>query len=272
MHKSELPPDYKKHGITFLSFLGEERLSTQDNLFEIIQIFGRRLVVDTHIDWFDLSAVPTNANTAFILGTTADKETSPLRFIFENQSGNAKIRPNVFLFGMRSPPPEDILAGHRTPLLIISRLDTHATAIRDMVGLRKFEKPGGGKSKLDTSQSIAEEKTKILSLLETSAIEEAGLTENRSLKDRELRMCIERECERCFKDFLKSIEVARYAYARLLLTSQKTRSDFVKIDYPNVFGDTHLIQNALFFNAGILSGDKNVKKMARFCGIGVSRD
>ena len=67
--------------------------------------------------------------------------------------------------------------------------------------------------------------------------------------------------------FLESNDVSRYAYARLLLASRKARGEFADADYPAVFGDRDLIQNALFLSAGILSGDKAVKKMARFCNL-----
>ena len=151
-----MPADYKKHAITFLSFWGKEKLSTQENLFEVIQRFARRFVVDNHVDWFELSAAPNNANAAFILGTTADKEASPLRLLLEGKAGTPKVRQNVFLFGMKSPTAHDAFCGHRTPLLVISRLDAHATAIRDMDGLRKFDEPSGDKTKWDTSQSIGQ--------------------------------------------------------------------------------------------------------------------
>ena len=156
-----LPANYNKHAITFLSFYGKEKLSTQENLFEVIQTFERRFVVDNHVNWFDLSGMCHNSNTAFILGTTADRESSPLKLLLEDKNGKPKVRQNVFAFGMKSPTHEDILAGHRTPLLVISRLDAHATAIMDMDGVRKFDQPGGYKTKFDSSKSIADEKEKV---------------------------------------------------------------------------------------------------------------
>lgn len=268
---SRLPTDHKKHAITFLSFWGKEKLSTQENLFEVIQRFARRFVVDNHVDWFGLSAAPDDANTAFILGTTADKEASPLRLLLEGKAGTPKVRQNVFLFGMKSPTAYDAFYGHRTPLLVISRLDAHATVIRDMDGLRKFDQPRGDKTKWDTSQSIADEKEKVLSLLGINRIEEVAQLPNRRLKDEELRLSIERERPKCFKRFWESNDVSRFAYARLLLemkrTSRQARKEFAKADYPHVFGDRDLIQNALFFSAGILSRDKGVKEMARLCGL-----
>ncbi len=262
-----LPADYRKHAITFLSFWGKEELSTQENLFEVIQRFARRFVVDNNVDWLELSAAPENADTAFVLGTTADKEAWRLRALLETPDGTPKIRLNVFMFGWRSPTPKDILCGHRTPLLLISRLDEHLTKILDMDGLRKFDQQAKGKAKWDTSTSIAEEKTKVLALLGVSRIGEAAEPKARRVKDEALKMSIELERNQCFKDFWKSNDVSRYGYARLLLASRSARNEFADVDYPHVFGDRYLVQNALFLKAGILSRDNSVKKMARFCGL-----
>jgi hypothetical protein len=263
-----LPENYKKHAITFLSFYGKEMLSTQENLFEAILKFKRRFVVDNHIDWFGLSGVPEHSNTAFVLGTIADKESSPLRLLLEGLLAKPKIRQNVFLFGMKSPVQEDILVGFRTPLLVISRLDEYASAVWDMSGIRKFDQPGGDKTKWNTSKSIADEKAKVLSLLSVNRIEEIDMMPDQQMKDEELCFSIERKKPECFKRFWESNDVSRFAYARLLLgrkrVSRKARKDFAISNYPNVFGDRDLIQNALFFNAGYASGDKAVEKMARF--------
>ena len=117
---AKLLTDYRKHAITFLSFWGKEKLSTQENLFDVIQRFTRRFVVDNNVGWFELSATSQNADVAFILGTTADKEAWRLRALLENPDGSPKARTNVFMFGWKSPTPKDILYGHRTPLLVIS--------------------------------------------------------------------------------------------------------------------------------------------------------
>lgn len=263
----KLPPDYKKHAITFLSPWGKEKLSTQDNLFEAIQRFERRFVVDTHIDWLELSACPENANTAFILGMTMDHETWRLQALVENPDGSPKVRQNVFQFGYRSPPPKDVLHGHITPQLIIARLDAHRTAVLDMDGLRRFDQQASSGARWDTSDSIADEKTRVLKLLGISRVEELDQIQNRREKDAALRSQIERERPKCFKDFWKSNDVARCACACLLLCSHKGRSDFTRSGYSNLFGDCHLIQNALFLNAGVLSRDTGVKQMAKFCHV-----
>lgn len=267
----KLPPDYKKHAITFLTFYGKEKLSTQENLLEVINQFPRRFIVDSNIDWTDLSVKTENEDIAFILGTTVDRETSPLRLMLEDCHKNPKVRKNVFMFGMKSPTREDEIAGHRTPLLIISKLDEFTTKLLDMEQLRKFDKPGGDKTKWDSSESITDEKDRVLSLLNVNDVEEVSHLTDRELKNESLRLRIEQERSKCFARFWESNDVARLGYARLLLgtdrESRDARKEFVEKNYPNVFGDFHLIQNALFFSAEILSKDKGVQKMARLCGL-----
>jgi len=272
----KLPADGAKHAITFLTPNGKEKGSTQGNLFEVIQNYERRFVVDNHIDWFGLSGLPENSNVAFILGTTTDRETCFLKSLFEDKTGKLKVRQNVFMFGMQSPKrptQQEVLAGNLPPLtpdLVISRLDEYATLVMDMEGIRKFEQPGGDKGKFDSSWSIADEKKKLLALLSVKEIEEIEQMPelpDRQLKDDEFRLEIERKKPKCFKRFWESNDVARLAYSRLLLFSNKTRNEFAKPNYANVFGDLHLIQNALFFNAGFASKDKAVVSMAKFCGL-----
>ena len=90
---------------------------------------------------------------------------------------------------------------------------------------------------------------------------------DRRMKDTELLQAIELKKSESFKRFWESNDVARLAYARWLLVSRKTRNEFADLNNANVFGDAHLIQNALFFNAGAASDDKAVKAMAGFCGL-----
>jgi hypothetical protein len=158
-------------------------------------------------------------------------------------------------------------------MIVISRLDAHATAILDMNALRKCDQPCGGNTKWNRTKSIGEEKEKVLVLLCVKRMEELKAVHNWRAKDEKLRLCIEETKPECFKRFWRSDDVARLAYARLLLgqahVSSEARKEFADPNYPNVFGDVHLIQNALFFNAGLASNDRAVKRMARFCGLPV---
>jgi hypothetical protein len=261
--------DINNHAITFLSFGGKERHSTQGNLLDALQLFERRFVVDNHIKWKILSESTENANTAFILGTTMDNENVRIRSLVENRTGVPIIRANVFRFGWKSPTFDDLLIEEHTPMLVIARLDMHARAVMNMDGLRNFE-ASGRKANWDTSDSIADEKRRVLELLGIQDVDEIERILNPNAKQEELRAMIERERGKCFKDFWKSNDVVRWGFTLSLLSGPhvaETRSDFAKPLYPNLFGDCHLIQNALFLNAGVLSRDKGAKKLARICGV-----
>ena len=254
--------------MTFLSFWGKEKLSTHGNLLDAMQSFDRRCVVDTHIDWIKLTGLPQNANTAFIIGTTVDHEIPNLKALLLKRDGSPKARQNIFHFGMKSPTTADIRAGHTTPMLVIVRHDPELPNLLDMDALFKFDaKRAAGKIRWDNSQSIVDEKGKILSVLGLEHIDAVRQLECSREKADELQAFIDVERSRCYKDFWKSNDVIRRAYARLLLCTEKARGEFQKPDYTNLFGDCHLIQNAMFLNAAVLSRDKDVKKMARFCHV-----
>lgn len=228
--------------------------------------FSRRLVVDQNVNWLDLSSAPESGNTAFILGTTIHKEASPIRLLVEDKNGVFRTRQNVFNFGVKYPTQKDMEAGYREPMIVITRLNAETTAILDLKGLRKFNEPDGGGKLWDTSEAVLVEKKRILALLETNSIKQLKV-ESIQKKDAELAAYLVSNLRKCFKNFDQSEIAARYGYARLLLRSPRTRNEFEMQDYPNVFGDLQLVQNALFLQASILSKDKGVHKMARFCGV-----
>ena len=45
----KLPADLKEHAMAFLTLDGDEMLSTQNNLFEVVKRFAGRFVVDNNI-------------------------------------------------------------------------------------------------------------------------------------------------------------------------------------------------------------------------------
>ncbi len=258
-------PEFLEHGVTVISLFGKQILSTQGNLFEMIKAMGEAFVVDTHIDWEGLSAKEEHANKAFIIGTTLDKERSHRLSLFENQEG-PKVRHNVFFFGMRSQARQDIPIGGLAPALWIERLDKYCLTVRDRDKILKGDNCG---VRFDYSWSINEEKKKLLRILGVEDIShlERETHQTRSSKHTAFLDRIRCEQPKCFKDFIKSIEVARYAYADLLLNRKNARNLFGANHNPNVFGDCELIQNALFWNAQILSNDNGVRYMANRCGV-----
>jgi hypothetical protein len=258
-------PKYRNHAVTVITYFGKLLLSTKDNLFEVITGMDSRYLVDSQIPWETLSALPKNANKAFILGTTVDKERPSSLSLFENKDG-LKVRLNVFLFGMKNAAPEDVPIIGKAPQLWIQQLDAHCFDVLNRKAMIAWEKAG---KIWNDSQSVNEEKIETLKLLGVSSIVqlEQETYETRQAKHHSLTERIRVERGSCFKDFMMSNQVSRYAFARLLLNRRKARNEFSAPSKRHLLGDMQLIQNALFWNAAVLSHDGGVRMMAQFCGI-----
>ncbi len=74
----------------------------------------------------------------------------------------------------------------------------------------------------------------------------------------------------CFKNYANAVVVASSCYAALLLESdevgKKTREEF-GASKRNIFGDTRLVQNALWLNSRILSNDGGVRRMVEYLAL-----
>jgi len=257
--------EYRNHAITAITFFGKLLLSTKENLFDLINRMENAYLVDSQIPWETLSDLPENTNKAFILGTTIDKERASSLSLFENKDG-LKVRLNVFLFGMRTPRTEDVPFVGRAPQLWIEQLDEHCFDVRNRDAILAWEKSG---KIWNDSKSVDEDKVRVLELLGVPSIEnlEQETYEVRQAKHALLSEQIRIQRDDCLKDFIISIQVARYAYARLLIDRHKARNEFSALDNRHVLGDMQLIQNALFWDAAILSKDKAVRLMSGYCGI-----
>jgi hypothetical protein len=246
-----------------MSFFGKIFVAPKENLYDIIKGMEVRYVVDTHVQWETLSVHPQHQNKAFILGTTITKERDrPLSF-FENHKGERKVRENVFIFGMRNATPEDVAIGWIKPTLWINRLDENCFDAWNREEMTKNER-----TKIwDDSKSVNEEKQTVLELVgveKINDVEQFGRQERES-KKAELVNKICAELPKCPKDFIMSIQVSRYVYAILLIFKEAARNNFSKPAYRHVLGDMQLIQNALFWDAAILSEDWQVRYMAPLC-------
>lgn len=256
-------PQPENSAVTVLSLKGVNLGNTKQDLFQLVKSMERLFIVDNHVPWARLSALPKHRNTAFILGTTISKETRSVRDFFTNTDG-LKIRHNVFFFGLRFPPEMDIAIIGPGPHLWIQRLDEHCFGVYDHAAMNQWIDSG---SPWDDSASINEGKQTILSLLSVATIEKLHSMEYalRTSKANALHAAVEERIQLWFKDFEESRRVAEYAYAILLLDNAAARRDFAALGNKNVFGDMQLIQNALFWQADILSQDHAVRMMAKCC-------
>ena len=260
----QLPDDAQMNAVTFLTIGGVELCSTQGNLFDLIQTFERRFVVDTHVDWFSLSGDARSSKFAFVIGTTADREASPKRLHVENFNLTPKVRNNVFIFGLRPALEKDVAAGFPEHQLILQRLDEHATRVLDMQGLRAFEQNEG--AHWDTGEGLDASKSEVLRILGIKSSEDLSRLGSTDTPQR-LQARVRTLRHQCFRDFPLSWSVALHAYAHLLCFFTKARNEFLRPSYLNLLGDAQLVQNALYLYADILSRDEAVKRMARTCEI-----
>ncbi|HTD68686.1 MAG TPA: hypothetical protein VK846_19360 [Candidatus Limnocylindria bacterium] len=256
VQEMKMPSNAREHAVTWLFVDGTELMSTQGNLHAKILSMKDRFLVDTNAEWFDTSH--QHPETAFLLGTTVDKEISRLESIFANSRGT-KVRPNVFLFGVKT----EWLEGQRVPLLRIDRLDSMLGQLLDLNSLREFDalRLAGLGPDLD----IVNRKKAILRILGVDHLSLLPSKNHCRAKDEALKQQVHAGLGQCTGRFRKCVELSEDAYARLLIAEQSARHAFLDEGRVNTFGDTNLIQNALFFGAGVLSTDSDVRFMASVC-------
>jgi hypothetical protein len=78
---------------------------------------------------------------------------------------------------------------------------------------------------------------------------------------------IQRRLPACKHNLKNTKNVIERCYAKLLLEDRKTRNDFDRQDYDNLFGDMYIVSAAIYFGAHILTLDGGLKKMASYAGI-----
>jgi hypothetical protein len=78
---------------------------------------------------------------------------------------------------------------------------------------------------------------------------------------------IQRRLPTCKHNLKKTKNVVEKCYSKLLLEDRKTRNDFDRSDYDNVFGDMYIVLTAIYLGANILTEDNGLKQMALYAGI-----
>ena len=119
--------------------------------------------------------------------------------------------------------------------------------------------------------SVLDLKQRILTTLNLSGVANLPSIDETEWKKAKIIQIVQSKAPSCFKDYWKAAEVASHCYAALLLerdeVGEKTRSEFNDPRRRNVFGDTRLVQNALWLNSRILSNDKAVGRMVEYLAL-----
>jgi hypothetical protein len=225
---------------------------------------------------------PENRNKAFILGQTFTDERENLRdTLFGSKADNSNN--NLFTFGYVG---RNKIRHYPTPCLVIHRLDVHYRPMMDQKRLQA-ESRSPAKRIEDDADFIERERdhfdyvsdmkhrilNDILHLPDVASLLPVEFAEREKAR---LIQIIRSKASSCFLHYWNAIEVSSHCYAALLLELDgvgiKTRDEFNSHDEAgnpkhNVFGDTRLIQNALWLNARILSNDRAVRRMTEYLGL-----
>lgn len=158
------------------------------NLWEEIQKFSEKFIVDNHVPWSQYARRKECANTAFVLGTSALNENTKLMSIFEEPGGKRRAHRNVFLFG-----PRDLEYDQRGCLLngklVIDRLDETAISVFDRGKLSTFGdhrilKKARDEAPRDTEKILHLLRIELLLLL----VQRGGLTPTMGIYVRKFKM------------------------------------------------------------------------------------
>jgi hypothetical protein len=238
-----------------------------ENLFEIV-LSRKRYIVDrnTNESWQTTAAKSANQDKAFILGKTMSDEEYNIKSLFFGKKVQ-KEKGNLFVLGMADW--EDCNA------ICLERIDEYFRSVFDPQSLKSVSSEGGRgaderflKWERNRREIIEHERQAILLLLGVKAVSELGLPAALACKMSSLASFIRNNARQCLGNWRLSGYVARHCYAMLLAENfPQIRCEFAEADYLNVFGDTLIVHNALFMEAGILSNDGALKRMAGFCGL-----
>jgi hypothetical protein len=225
---------------------------------------------------------PENRNKAFILGQTFTDERENLRdTLFGPKADNSNN--NIFTFGYVG---RNKIRHYPIPCLVIQRLDVFYRPMMDENRLRAESRSPTQRIKDDADFTererdhldyISDLKNRILNnILHWPDVTSLPPVEFTERKKAQLIQIIRSKASGCFSHYWNAVEVSSFCYAALLLEPDgvgiKTREEFTFQDEAgnpkrNVFGDTRLIQNALWLNARILSNDRAVKRMVEYLSL-----
>jgi hypothetical protein len=240
-----------------------------------------RYLVDSNLPGILAEAKkPENRNKAFILGQTFTDERENLKdALFGPNADNSNN--NLFTFGYIGRNKVQHLP---TPCLVINRLDPYFRKTMDEGRLKAESRLSAKRIKDDVEfgererghfDYVSDFQHRILSILslpDFSTLPPPDFAERKA----QLIAAIRSKVPGCSTRYWRAVEVSSLCYAALLLepdsVGRKARGEFCFRDATgnpkrNVFGDTRLIQNALWLNARILSNDRAVERMVNYLGL-----
>lgn len=285
-----------QHSVSTYGLDGEHLLNDfeKEDLLALIMGMERLLLDSNTLSQLREAGKPENGNKAFILGQTVMDEADNLKeILFKWNAGNSNH--NVFDFGLDGLGA----SGSLVPELIIDRHDSHYELIFDKALLRKESRPGARRTDREFLErreqrmgGVLDLKRRILNMIGLPGagpmppvqhmsfmkfVLEKQLQADASGMARKRSWLVEfarSKAPGCFKNYAGACDAAVLCYTALLLeqhaedaVGKKTRDEFFDPSRLNVFGDTRLIQNALWLRASILSNDGAVRRMVQYLGV-----
>lgn len=258
--------DFAKHSISFYKETGEHipHPFDKENLLAVLMRM-ECYIIDSNLPGSVSDATkPENKNKAFILGQTFTDERENLEdALLGSRVDNSNN--NLFAFGFVG----DEIRWLPTPCLMLYRLDSYLQITMNAKGLREESRPRV-KRMLDDPEFIESERKDMADVLHFKEIILKEIlrwpditclppVKFNGRKKAQLIEIIRSKAPSCFTNYSNAAYVASLCYAALLLEPDKigvkTRNEFCKPNRRHVFGDTRLIQNALWLKARILSND-----------------
>jgi hypothetical protein len=275
MQAAQLPESQRKllrvqakHAISHCGLNGEDlgHPFGGKNLFDVIGQM-KRYVVDGNSPWKQEASKPENCDKAFVAGETALEEPDNLKGQLFSRHIDV-CNDNLFIFGLNG-----LLS---VPVYELARFDEYHWAIYNHKSLDDDSQPRTGRVDAIERQhmfNVQHLREFILGILELrfedlTRLPPPAITEP---KKAALLQRVRDFAPFTFKNHRASYEVATMCYAALLLErdeiGRKTRREFQDLTNRNVFGDTRLIQNALWLAANLFSYDKAVGRMVQYLNL-----
>ncbi len=266
-----------EHSFSLYDFDGNHKPHPyeKENLLEVI---SRRemYVVDNNSPW--QSECQAHLDKAFIISAALSREHPSTKALILDAT-RCELG-NLFAFGCY----ENVARVH------IDRIDSSFGHVFDMEKLEKAsDKSGEAFAKLKKQEKVNNDHDKtairnhiglelfFLSALGTTPIKTNFIQSGKAsdLPNRDsiheiisrFQADIQRRLPKCKHNLKQTKNAVERCYARLLLEDRKTRNDFDKPDYDNVFGDMYIVSTAIYLGANILTGDNGLKQMATYAGV-----
>ncbi len=238
-----------RHSVAYYDFKAQPIfLSKGQDMYRKIAIRAS-WIVDTHCQWKAHAA--GDKESAFILGETVTSESDNLDGVFFNEKTDFDAQ-NVFVFGVEE------LTG--SPALAIHCLDSAFEEIFDRPIPRLTEYSEEGLALWNDPKKRIQLIARVRGLLNKS--------------DLPSKIELQAGARQCAGDFVRSCAQAEIAFAFLLNSTRKRDRTLLRRfedNHPNLFKDTALIRDALFFGCSILSNDSHARTMAGLLGIPCSK-